>query len=99
MTNVSTQRRIFVYNETYNLKDAERLKNYVNRNRARILESFDRNYEGNSLTYWMDPEGFQTRRKVVLINCLHITDPAEDRSYVTHNGRHAGIQSQLAEHK
>ena len=51
------------------------------------------------MTYWMDSEGFQTRRKVVLINCLHITDPAEDRSYVTHNGRHAGIQSQFAEHR
>ena len=62
-----------------------------------ILESFDKNYEGNNLTYWMDPEGFQTQRKVILINCLHITDPAEDRNWKSHNGRHAGIQNQFAE--
>jgi len=99
ITSFSAQRRVPVYNETCEMRDPARLRNYVNRNKNMILESFDKNYEGNSLTYWMDPKGFQIQRKVILINCLFITDPADDRNYVTHNGRHAGIQSQFAEHK
>ena len=58
LTWFSARRRIYCHNETDSIRrNPERLRAYVERNRTKIPDSFHKNYEGNSLTYWRGPDG------------------------------------------